>query len=110
MGKHSAINEAIGATVKAMREQNGLTQQQLADCLGITRPSITNMESGYQPISIEYLYTIASCLNMDVHDLLPDSQAAIELIAIKREYLMRLEKWRSNHAPNSNENESEADE
>ena len=36
----------IGMLIADLREQNGMTQQEIADKLGITQPSVSKMEAG----------------------------------------------------------------
>jgi DNA-binding XRE family transcriptional regulator len=40
------VNRELGALMKAMRLHAGLTQEQMAKALGVTRPHIPNMEHG----------------------------------------------------------------
>lgn len=57
----------------------GMSQAQLASQLGLARTSVTNIESGRQPIQIQMLYRIAASLGVGPQDLLPDpSEAPIE--------------------------------
>lgn len=37
-------NKSIGARIRRLREAAGLRQQDLADAIGLTRTSITNIE------------------------------------------------------------------
>lgn len=52
-------NKSIGARIRRLREAAGLRQQDLADAIGLTRTSITNIEKGIQPVSVENLRIIA---------------------------------------------------
>ena len=63
----------LGATIKNRRQELGLTQEQLASHLGISRASIANMEIGRQQILIHHLYRLAEKLDTKITTLLPES-------------------------------------
>ena len=52
--------------LKIIREQNGLTQQQLADVLGISRSAYCGYETGRRTPDIETLEKIVKFYNMPV--------------------------------------------
>jgi len=66
------LSEFVGARIRLMREARGLTQKDLAVELGLTRTSITNMESGLQPPILEHVYSIAEALGIRAMSLLPE--------------------------------------
>ena len=72
----------IGETVRKRRHVLGLTQQQLADRLGISRASLANIEVGRQRILIHHLYGLARELGVEVPALLPASSELVELEAL----------------------------
>lgn len=45
----NAVKANIGALIKTLRNNEGITQQQLAGKLGISRLTIQNIESGKNP-------------------------------------------------------------
>lgn len=55
---------------KARRRQH-VSQEMLAEELGLSRTSITNMEKGRQPVQLHTVYTIARFLSTDLKELLP---------------------------------------
>jgi transcriptional regulator with XRE-family HTH domain len=63
---------ALGEQVRARRKRQGLTQEQLAAAVGLTRTSITNIEMGRQPVYVHILEKIAQNLRTSVSDFLPD--------------------------------------
>lgn len=66
------LYKSIGWKIAAQRRAIRLTQQQLADHIGMSRASIANIERGEQSIMIHMLFAIAECLKIDdVSDLLP---------------------------------------
>ena len=71
-----ALYKRIGSTIKVKRRALGLTQQQLAKQLSISRASLANVETGRQRILVHQLYEFAAQLNVNASDLLPDSSEA----------------------------------
>jgi transcriptional regulator with XRE-family HTH domain len=69
--RHHALYREIGKMVRDAREAAALTQGLLAQHVGLTRTSITNIERGQQKIQIHTLYAIAEALNVRVATLLP---------------------------------------
>lgn len=60
----------IGQQIRMYRGVRGLTQQQLADTVGISKAAIANYESGYRPVdSRQLLYDLAAALQVTVGDL-----------------------------------------
>lgn len=58
--------EKIGLRIKEIRSSKGLTQQDLADRCGITRTTISKIESGKFNLSIDLLNRILSPLNAEI--------------------------------------------
>lgn len=67
----SSINKVVGNRVKHFRKKRGLSQTQLSEIVGLTRSSISNIESGRQSTKLEKYYHIAEILKIDIYDLLP---------------------------------------
>jgi len=68
----------LGQTIKKMREALGLSQENLADQLGISRPSVSQMENGERRICAEELQKLAGIFNITVDHLLnPERQPRI---------------------------------
>lgn len=61
----------LGARVRARREELRLTQAILADEIGISRTSLTNIECGRQRLLVEQLVSIAEKLSTTPSQLLP---------------------------------------
>ncbi|MFG2351504.1 helix-turn-helix domain-containing protein [Streptomyces phaeochromogenes] len=66
-----AFNVGIGQRVRAARLRAELTQELLARKTGLTRGSITNIESGVQAPPPYRLARIAAALSVEPADLLP---------------------------------------
>jgi transcriptional regulator with XRE-family HTH domain len=67
----SPLYQAIGAAIKQARKELGLSQEDLAKIVQLTRTSITNLESGKQQVPLHTLYDIAAAIDHDVRELLP---------------------------------------
>ena len=66
-----SIYRERGARIWRRRRVLDLTQEELADRLGISRGGLANIETGRQNILVHQLYRFAAALDMNVHDLLP---------------------------------------
>ena len=61
----------LGARIKAARERTGLTQQELADRVGITRVYVAKLEGGDRDSpSLPVLERIAKAIGVKLVDLL----------------------------------------
>lgn len=60
----------FGETLRHLRTEKGLSQQQLADRLHVERASVTNWEAGRRIPSIDMLFQIAEALEVDAAKLL----------------------------------------
>ncbi len=88
-----ALYLAVGKAIAVRRDELELTQQALADAVGLSRASLANIETGRQKILLHYLYRIAATLKVPrIEDLLPVSVQPIEFskpenLAIKGDVL-----------------------
>jgi transcriptional regulator with XRE-family HTH domain len=64
------IYTELGNSIKKLREQSGITQQKLADLLGLSRPTISQIESGERKLSADELIKLSDIFNMSVEHLL----------------------------------------
>lgn len=69
-----ALYLAIADAIRARRKRAGLTQQALADAVGISRASMVNVERCRQRPSIDLLYDIADALGVEAVQLLPRNE------------------------------------
>ncbi len=63
------MNELLGGRIKALRTAHGMTQEQLADALGISRQKFARIENGNNSITLDVLSKIAEALDMTVIDI-----------------------------------------
>lgn len=64
----------FGKVLGELRRKRKISQEMLADEVGLTRTSITNIEKGRQPVQLHTLYLMARLLSVDIKDLLPSPQ------------------------------------
>jgi transcriptional regulator with XRE-family HTH domain len=74
-----AFYREFGRRLRQTREQGNvaLTQHDLAERVGLSRTSITNIEKGKQHISLHMLFKLANALGIAPTELLPDPQFAL---------------------------------
>lgn len=56
----------VATNIRWWREERRWTTQQLADRVGLSRSSISQMESGYQAVTDENLQAIAAALRVPI--------------------------------------------
>ena len=105
-GRAQDVDRHVGARVRERRIMLGLTQQQLADLLGVTYQQAHKYERGINRVSAGRLYEVAQVLNVPVgyfFDGLEDDNAR----AISPRERMCLELARNfTHIPNERHQEA----
>ena len=71
---------SIGLRIKHARNSKRMTQEKLAEVLGISRIQIAYLENGERGISLELLVDISNALNVPITELLADSLSAADKI------------------------------
>jgi transcriptional regulator with XRE-family HTH domain len=61
----------FGRLLRQRRKSAHLTQDDVADRVGLARTSITNIEQGRQHVSLHMLYELADAVGAHAHELLP---------------------------------------
>lgn len=64
------IDKKLVENVRKLREQHSMTQQNLADLLGLLRPTISQIENGERKLSADELLKLADIFNVSVENLL----------------------------------------
>jgi DNA-binding NtrC family response regulator len=64
------INKSIGARLRQLRREQGLTTQQLANRVGVTQSQISQVETGRSAASVVTLYKIAQAFEMSLSEML----------------------------------------
>lgn len=65
------FDRALGARIRKARERVGVKQEQLAQAVGLSRTSITNIERGRQGVQAYLLARVAEVLGRPAAELLP---------------------------------------
>lgn len=63
------MNELLGSRLKALRIAKNLTQEQIAEQIGVSRQKYARIESGANNITLEILSRIAKVLDVQVGDI-----------------------------------------
>lgn len=70
-GAVSAEQLGIGGMIILARKKAGMSQQQLADAVSVTRAYIAGIETGRSSITVESVRAFAAALNIDPVALIP---------------------------------------
>ncbi|MCI8889247.1 MAG: helix-turn-helix transcriptional regulator [Hungatella sp.] len=80
----------LAQNLKCLRKQRGLTQQELADILGVKRSTVANWESSKREPEIDMLVCIAEYFNMSLDNLvLKELKPLLPLYASNIKYLRK---------------------
>ena len=63
--------QQLGANIRKFREKKKISQEALANLIGLTRTSLTNIEKGRQHPPLHKLCEIIEHLQIDISDVLP---------------------------------------
>ncbi|MCI6411516.1 MAG: helix-turn-helix transcriptional regulator [Schaalia hyovaginalis] len=69
-GTTRTLRRALGANVRAERRRRGLTQEGLAEHLGVTPRYLAGIERGERNLTLDSIEDLAAQLDMDPHSLL----------------------------------------
>ncbi|MBI2312978.1 MAG: helix-turn-helix transcriptional regulator [Betaproteobacteria bacterium] len=93
------LYKEFGRILRSYRKEAHLSQLDLANRVGLSRTSITNIESGRQHIPLHFLYTLASAVGTSPEKLLPGKQFALlgrQIIALDSRIARELDKQELN--------------
>ena len=62
--------EKLARRVKELREKSGISQEKLSDLLGVSRPTISQIESGQRKISADELIKLAGIFHIPLEEFL----------------------------------------
>lgn len=75
--------KAIGKRIKIARIRTNITQESVADKIGVTPQHVSNIETGNSSVSLTTLVAIANLLNVSVDELLCDTVLKSKPVFIK---------------------------
>lgn len=61
----------LGRRIQKIRQEKGLTQEELAEKVGVSTTWIGYIETGYKRPNLKMIYKIARTLNTNVKDIFP---------------------------------------
>jgi transcriptional regulator with XRE-family HTH domain len=65
----SSLSVVVARNIRAERARAGLTQEDLAGALGLTRSAISSWERGLREPGLNYLVPLCGALGVDLADL-----------------------------------------
>lgn len=65
------LYKLVGKLIADERIRAKLTQEELAERVGLSRPSIANVEQGRQAIPLHKFFEIATAIGVDATELIP---------------------------------------
>ena len=69
-----AVRRRVAANIKRCRQRAGLTQEAMAKQLDVSLRYVSMLEQNARNLSIESLAKIATCLNIDIAELVCDEK------------------------------------
>lgn len=63
------MNELLGGRIKTLRVAKNLTQEQIADQIGVSRQKYARIENGMNNVTLDILSKIAGVLSVTVRDI-----------------------------------------
>lgn len=63
------MNKELGDRIKALRISNNLTQETVADSIGISRQRYSRIEQGISPVNFDILAKIANKFSVNISDI-----------------------------------------
>lgn len=71
------MDNTFGESLKLIRTEKGLSQQELADKLNVDRSTVAGWETGRRIPDLTFIPKISACLNTDISSLLSASEESV---------------------------------
>lgn len=71
MKKITKLDYRLGRNMQKVRQEKAITQEQLAEKVGVSTTWIGYIETGYRKPNLKLLYKIARTLGVKVKDIFP---------------------------------------
>ena len=75
----------VSSSIKKLREERGMTQDELAEKLNVTRQAVSNWETGKTQPDIETLTRLAEIFDVSVERIIYGSERKEKIVHINRE-------------------------
>ncbi len=85
-------NKIIKNNIRELRKKRGLTQQQLAEKLGISQVHLGRLETNARSMDLEQVEKISAALGVKPYELLPQEWQPEEISPEEREILRMIRK------------------
>lgn len=69
----SDLQQSVARHIRKTRTASGMQQQTLAEAVGVTRTSISNIENGRQALTLEMFYKISQVMKEDPGSFLTEA-------------------------------------
>lgn len=86
------VDKVIKNNIKELRKKRGLTQQQLAEKIGVSQVHMGRLESNARSMDLEQVEMIAAALGVKPFDILPQEWQPEEITPEEREMLRMVRK------------------
>lgn len=70
--------DIVGENIKKYRDAKNMTQQQLADIIGVSNRAVSRWENKSTLPELENICMIASALGVDINDIMPQNICGLE--------------------------------
>ena len=84
------LYKQFGAKFREARKYANLSQEAVGRLVGLSRTSITNIESGNQVVQLHLLFELARAVGVNPQSLLPDSESTANTKPISKQLLKGL--------------------
>ena len=81
MFQSDKLYSEIGSRIRCLRksQDSGMSQEEFAKLLGLSRTSVTNIEAGNQKVPIDTIYILCTQFGLGIESLLPKPDDFAEL-------------------------------
>lgn len=93
----------IKNNIRALRKKAGLTQEQLAEKIGISQVHLGRLENNARSMDLEQVENIAKALGVKPLEILPQAWQPEEITPEEREILRMIRKSTAPQNPNNND-------
>jgi DNA-binding XRE family transcriptional regulator len=80
VSKCTTFDAILGAIVVCLRDREGVSQDELADALGVNQSSMSRKETGNAPFSLEDLRLVARKFGLVPHRLLQSAEGTCRMM------------------------------
>lgn len=96
MADTQSLSRALGSRLKSHRKGAHLDQASVALRVGLSRASVSNIENGRQPVTLQTLWRFAQALQVPLKELVPDDAEVLNIAKkpaseIERSWVKRIE-------------------